>query len=148
MPATEDSGIGFTARTKFVTQYTAMNAASKYRNELPSTQFDASTPATIVTVIVGSSHRARSRRIAPAFQCWYVAGIDTSDVTDNEIGRVGRILRDELVVGKKPFQLAAEEEIDPHEQDRRHDLKLARSQDGSCRRATGTRRGRTTRACD
>ena len=42
-----------------------------------------------------------------------------------------RILRHELMLGKQPLQLAAEEEVDPHEQDRRHAWTLAGPKDGS-----------------
>ena len=41
-------------------------------------------------------------------------------------GGCGRVLRHELVLGQQPLQLPAEEEVDPHEQDRRHAQQASR----------------------
>ena len=48
-------------------------------------------------------------------------GLDASDVRDDEIGRIDAVARDQPVAPKKSFQLAAEEKIDPNEQDRGHE---------------------------
>src|ERR687898_2934612 len=47
-------------------------------------------------------------------------GIDSRDVRDHEVGRVDVVHRDEVVRGQRRPELAAEEEIDPGQQDRRH----------------------------
>jgi hypothetical protein len=49
-----------------------------------------------------------------------VLGIYPSDVGNHEIGRIDAFRRHEPVRGKKRLQLAAEKEIDPYTQDRRH----------------------------
>ena len=46
--------------------------------------------------------------------------IDPRDVGDDEIRRIDTLRRHETVTGEEPLQLAAKEEVDPHEQDRRH----------------------------
>jgi 8-oxo-dGTP pyrophosphatase MutT (NUDIX family) len=46
--------------------------------------------------------------------------IDSRDVRDHQVRRVGGIHRDEVVPGQRRLELAAEEEIDPGQQDRRH----------------------------
>src|SRR5919198_875778 len=47
-------------------------------------------------------------------------GFDPRDVDDHEVGRIGVLDRDEVVLGKQGFELPPEEEIDPTQQDRRH----------------------------
>jgi len=49
-----------------------------------------------------------------------VVRINSRDVGNHEIWRIDSLHRDEPVVGKESLQLAAEEEVDPYKQDRRH----------------------------
>src|SRR5439155_18003205 len=49
-----------------------------------------------------------------------VVGIDPRDVCNHEVGCVHTLRSDETVSGEEPLQLAAKEEVDPHEQDRGH----------------------------
>ena len=49
-----------------------------------------------------------------------VVWIDPRDVRDHEVGRIDTLRRHETMTGEEPLQLAAKEEVDPHEQDRRH----------------------------
>ena len=46
--------------------------------------------------------------------------VDPGDVADHEVGRADAVGRDQMVLGKKRFQLASEEEVDACQQDRRH----------------------------
>src|SRR5581483_630190 len=50
--------------------------------------------------------------------------LDARDVDDHEIGRVGVVDRDEVMLGQERFELPAEEEVDPTQQDRRHVQKV------------------------
>jgi hypothetical protein len=45
--------------------------------------------------------------------------VDASDVADDELGLLDAIRADEAVIWQHDFELAAEEEIDPSQQDRR-----------------------------
>ncbi len=49
-----------------------------------------------------------------------VRGVDPRDVADDHVRRVHGVARHEPVRRQQRVQLAAEEEIDAHEQDRRH----------------------------
>ena len=49
-----------------------------------------------------------------------VVRVDPSDVGDHEVGRIDPFRRREPVLGKHRLQLAADEEVDPTQQDRRH----------------------------
>ena len=49
-----------------------------------------------------------------------VGGVDPRDVRDHEIGRVDALGRLEAVLRQQGFELAADEEVDPTQQDRRH----------------------------
>src|SRR5688572_18866642 len=53
--------------------------------------------------------------------------LDAGDVRDHELGRLDRVRRDELMAREQHIELAAEEEIDPREQDRRHAVSVATS---------------------
>src|SRR6185437_6338690 len=53
--------------------------------------------------------------------------VDAGDVRDHAVGRVDVVDRDQVVAGEKPLQLPAEEEVDPHQQDRRHAANVAPS---------------------
>jgi uncharacterized protein len=46
--------------------------------------------------------------------------IDPGDVRDHQVRGIGSINRDKVVPGQRCLELAAEEEIDPGQQDRRH----------------------------
>jgi uncharacterized protein len=46
--------------------------------------------------------------------------INPGDVRDHEIGRVDTVRRHEMMARQRRFELSAEEEIDPGQQDRRH----------------------------
>ncbi len=50
-------------------------------------------------------------------------GLDARDVGDHEVGRIDAVTRHQPVFREEPLELAAEEEIDPDEQDRRHALR-------------------------
>lgn len=49
-----------------------------------------------------------------------VVRIDPRDVGDHEVGWVDPVRRREPVLGKHRLELAADEEVDPTQQDRRH----------------------------
>ena len=49
-----------------------------------------------------------------------IVRVDSRNVGDHEIGRIDRVRRRESVLGKHRLQLAADEEVDPTQQDRRH----------------------------
>ena len=49
-----------------------------------------------------------------------LVGLDTRDVGDYELRRLDGVRRDQLVLGQQHVELAAEEEVDPSQQDRRH----------------------------
>ena len=49
-----------------------------------------------------------------------VVRIDPCNVRDHEVGRIDALRRREPVLGKHRLQLAADEEVDPTQQDRRH----------------------------
>lgn len=67
---------------------------------------------------VGVIREAEERHVGEGFGD--ILGVDARDVGDHEIGRLDALGRDEPVSGKTPLQLAAEKEVDPYEQDRRH----------------------------
>jgi predicted metal-dependent hydrolase len=50
-----------------------------------------------------------------------LARVDAGDVRDHELRLVGAVGRDEMVAREKRLELAAEEEVDPTEQDRGHE---------------------------
>ncbi len=52
--------------------------------------------------------------------------LDPRDVGDHEVRRVDAVTRDKVVAGQECLELAPEEEVDPHEQDRRHGVSLPR----------------------
>ena len=85
---------------------------------------------------VGVVRIPENRNVRPALSNIY--RVDTRYVADDQVGRSGRVLGDELMRGQEPLQLTAEEEIDPHEQDRRHRSKLAGKKDSAPRRATSS----------
>src|SRR5207302_3288684 len=47
--------------------------------------------------------------------------IDPRDVRDHELGRLDGVRGHEMVLGQQGLELATEEEIDPRQQDRRHE---------------------------
>jgi predicted metal-dependent hydrolase len=49
-----------------------------------------------------------------------LVGIHPRDVRNHEIGRVNAVRRHEMMARERCFELSAEEEIDPSQQDRRH----------------------------
>jgi hypothetical protein len=51
-------------------------------------------------------------------------GIDTGNIDDHEVRRIGVIDRDETMLGQERLQFPPEEEIDPTQQDRRHERKV------------------------
>ena len=58
-----------------------------------------------------------------------LVGLDARDVGDDEVGRVDAVAGHQPVRWKQAFQLSAEEEVDPDEQDRRHGATVAPSTD-------------------
>ena len=50
-----------------------------------------------------------------------VGRVDAGDVRDHEIRRVDSLRGLEAVLGEQGLELAADEEVDPTQQDRRHD---------------------------
>ena len=70
------------------------------------------------TVSVGVVREAEQRHVRKVLRD--VVRVDPRDVHDHEIGRIHAFHRDEPVARKKSLQLAAEKEVDPHKQDRRH----------------------------
>lgn len=78
---------------------------------------------------VGVVRIPENRNVGPVLSNIY--RVDTRYVADDQVGRSGRVLGDELMRGQEPLQLTAEEEIDPHEQDRRHRSKLAGKKDSA-----------------
>src|SRR5262245_34375489 len=54
-----------------------------------------------------------------------LVGLDAGDVGDDELGRLDRVRRHQLMAGQQHVELAPEEEIDPSQQDRRHGRSLA-----------------------
>ena len=50
-----------------------------------------------------------------------VGRVDARDVCDHEVGAVNALGRLEAVLGQQGLELAAYEEVDPTQQDRRHD---------------------------
>lgn len=61
---------------------------------------------------------AEDRRIRKGVR--YLVRIDPRDVRDHQVRRIGGIHRDEVVPRQRRLKLAAKEEIDPGQQDRRH----------------------------
>ena len=49
-----------------------------------------------------------------------VGCVDPRDVGDHEVGRIHSVRRREAMLGKHRLQLAADVEVDPTQQDRRH----------------------------
>ena len=49
-----------------------------------------------------------------------VVRVDPSNVGDHEVRRIDRVRRHEAMLGKHRLQLAADVEVDPTQQDRRH----------------------------
>jgi nitrite reductase/ring-hydroxylating ferredoxin subunit len=52
-----------------------------------------------------------------------VVRIDSADVGNHKVGPIGTVARDEVMLRQESLQLAPEEDIDPTQQDRRHDEK-------------------------
>ena len=46
--------------------------------------------------------------------------VDARDVRDHAVGRVDAVGRDQMMARQQALQLPPEEEVDPHQQDRRH----------------------------
>src|SRR6266852_6486572 len=62
------------------------------------------------------------------------------DVADDEIGVVDRVRRNQMMPRKERLQLAPEEEIDPRQQDRRHERRVTRLSAGKGGYRAGGRR--------
>ena len=68
---------------------------------------------------VGVVREAHDRDVRP--RVGDLLGLDARDVGDHEIGWIDAVARDEAMLGQQPLELASEEEVDPGQQDRRHD---------------------------
>jgi Domain of unknown function (DUF309) len=51
-------------------------------------------------------------------------GLDPGDVGDHQVGRLGAVGADEMVLVESSFQLSSEEQVDPSQQDRRHERRV------------------------
>ncbi len=67
---------------------------------------------------VGVIRVADDRCVRP--RCRHVRGLDTRDIAEHEIGRIGAVGHDEVMPHEQTLQLGAKEEVDPDQQDRRH----------------------------
>jgi predicted metal-dependent hydrolase/8-oxo-dGTP pyrophosphatase MutT (NUDIX family) len=67
---------------------------------------------------VGMVREAEDRRVGKGVRD--LVRIDPCDVRDHQVRRIGGINRDEVMPGQRCLELAAEEEIDPGQHDRRH----------------------------
>ena len=67
---------------------------------------------------VGVVREAHDRDVRPGVRD--LLRLDPRDVHDDEVGRVDAVARDQTMAREQDLELAAEEEVDPDEQDRRH----------------------------
>jgi predicted metal-dependent hydrolase len=67
--------------------------------------------------------------------------LDARDVGDHEVRFVDAVARHQTMIRQKPFELAAEVQVDPDEQDRRHVATLAPQTDADNHAAMGLERG-------
>jgi hypothetical protein len=88
---------------------------------------------------VGVVREAEDRDVRPLVDD--LLRLDARDVGDHEIRLVDAVARDQAMSRQKPLELAAEVQIDPDEQDRRHKATLAPPTDADNRAAMGLERG-------
>ena len=88
---------------------------------------------------VGVVREAEDRDVRPLLDD--LLGLDTRDVRDDELGLVDAVARDKAMGGQQPLELAAEVQVDPDEQDRRHGATVAAPADADNRGFMGLERG-------
>ena len=79
--------------------------------------------------LVGVIREAEDRNVGPGVHDFL--GLDASDVHDHEIRRMDAVGRDQAMPVQQGFELPPEEQIDPCEQDGRHELEFIQSRGGS-----------------